>query len=581
MKLRVWPAVLAAIAIAAIAFVLRFNALGGSLGGFDNDHFIYLVRTDAVLAGEQPLRDFVDAELRGAWPALTYEVSAWAQQIGGRTLLPEAYLTAGLIAVAHATVFLLALALSKQWSIALLAAAVAIAKMPKLYNYPKVLALVAGAWALRAVALKPSVMRLTLAAIATAVAVLFRHDLGAYVAAGVLGALVVRDIGRWQAAIRNVAIYMGLTTLCLVPSLIWIQTYGGVVQYVQNGAANVQVEQARTNLRLPSFDPAAPFALPNLELVTYYAFWAVPVVALAAIGALLLRRGVTSMPHDRGIAVGLLLMTLLANTSFLRANLAERFGDAAPAVVLLAAWVAGTAVMWRVTVMRRVVVLVPAVLLTIMLGASYVFSDIARELETTGLSDSWGATVRRYGAVRAQLSRMPPAVWTDANAQGTLAAARFLAECTAPSDRVLVIGPVHEILVFARRRFAAGQAMFKLSLYTSEEYQRRALARLQRESVPIVIAEAAEFGEFEALYPLIGAHVRENYREAGSIAVSDDRQLRVFVTASGLSAAFTDRCTDIWSRAVQWRLPDDRLYRRLPPQSVDLRHREIQQHSGA
>ena len=81
-----------------MAFVYRFNTLGGALGGFDNDHFIYLIRTDMLLAGEQPLRDFVDAELRGAWPALTYAVSAWAQQIGGRTLLPEAFLTVGALA---------------------------------------------------------------------------------------------------------------------------------------------------------------------------------------------------------------------------------------------------------------------------------------------------------------------------------------------------------------------------------------------------------------------------------------------------------------------------------------------------
>lgn len=541
----------AAAAIGAAAFLFRFNALGGALGGFDNDHFIYLVRTDAVLGGQQPLRDFVDAELRGAWPALTYEVSAWAQQIGGRTLLPEAYLTAGLIAAAHAIVFVVALALSKRWSIALLAVAVAIATMPKLYNYPKVLALVFGAVALRAVAAKPSIGRLAFAAIVTAVAVWFRHDLGVYVAAGVLGALVARDAGEWRAALRSAAIYAGLTILCLVPSLIWVQTYEGIVQYVQQASASVAVEQARTNLRLPSFDLSAPLALPNLELVTYYAFWAVPWVAIAVIGVLLARGGSTLAPHERGTAAGLLLMTVLVNMSFLRANLAERFGDGAPAVVLLAAWVAGSAAMWTAPAMRRVAVLVPAVLLASMLGASYLFSDVGRELRTTGLSDSWGATVRRYSMVREELSGMPPAAWSDANAQGILRAARLVAECTNPNDRVLAIGPVHEVLVFGRRGFAAGQAMFKLSLYTSETHQRRALARLEGQSVPVVIAEAAEFGEFEALYPRVAAHVRENYREASPIPVSDHRQLRVFVAPQRLSAAFPDRCARIWGRAVQ------------------------------
>jgi hypothetical protein len=155
------------------------------------------------------------------------------------------------------------------------------------------------------------------------------------------------------------------------------------------------------------------------------------------------------------------------------------------------------------------------------------------------------------GAVRRQLGSMPPAVWTDSNAEGTLQAARFLAECTDAKDPVLAIGPVHEVLVFARRRFAAGQAMFKLSLYTSEADQRRAVAHLQREPPPVVIAEAAEYGEFEALYPHVAAYVSENYREADPMQVSEGRQLRVFVRPEGLSAAFPGRCTAIWGRAVQ------------------------------
>ena len=219
-----WPwriAVAAAVAvlIAAVTFLFRFNTLGGSLGGFDNDHFIYLIRTDMLLRGEQPLRDFVDAELRGAWPALTYAVSAWAQQIGGRTLLPEAYLTAGALAIGHALVFVLALALSKRWSIALLASAAAIATVPKLYNHPKVLALALGAWVSWAVILKPTVLRLAAGALLTVAASLFRHDLGLYPAAGLTAGLVVAHFGQPAAAARYVATYAGLTTAFLLPSL--------------------------------------------------------------------------------------------------------------------------------------------------------------------------------------------------------------------------------------------------------------------------------------------------------------------------------------------------------------------------
>ena len=55
---RVLFALLAAALIACVAFVYRFNPLGGTLGGFDNDHFTALMRTEMLFHGERPLRDF-------------------------------------------------------------------------------------------------------------------------------------------------------------------------------------------------------------------------------------------------------------------------------------------------------------------------------------------------------------------------------------------------------------------------------------------------------------------------------------------------------------------------------------------
>ena len=90
-------------------------------------------------------------------------------------------------------------------------------------------------------------------------------------------------------------------------------------------------------------------------------------------------------------------------------------------------------------------------------------------------------------------------------------AAGYIARCTTPDDRLLVTGAIHEIPVLARRRFAGGQAMFKLSLYTSERDQRRALAKLEQQSVPIVLADDREFGEgFLDDYPLFATTPRDH-----------------------------------------------------------------------
>src|SRR2546426_11705625 len=79
---RVLLALLAAVLIACVAFAYRFNPLGGALGGFDNDHYTTLIRTEMLFHGEQPLRDFSDTGLSGAGPPLSYLLPKWAQEIG-------------------------------------------------------------------------------------------------------------------------------------------------------------------------------------------------------------------------------------------------------------------------------------------------------------------------------------------------------------------------------------------------------------------------------------------------------------------------------------------------------------------
>jgi hypothetical protein len=530
---RIGIAIAVAAALAIVAFLFRFNPLGGTLGGFDNDHFVHLVRTDLLMRGEQPLRDFADAELRGAWPSLGYELSAWAQQVWGRTLLAEAYLTVGALALCAAGVFLLALHLSGRWVVALLAAACVIVAEPKLYNYEKLLVLFVALLLVRLWILKPSWPLLAALSAWTAIAALVRHDFAVYVAIAAGAALVARGPApvTWRAG--RLAAYAAIAVVLLIPSIVWVDTYEGLRQYAQRTLESVRAESLRTELEeWPALDPAEGLGRDNMIAVAYYVFWAIPLAGAVRLGVLLVRRrGLEPAVLPTGLA--LVGCAMAANAFFLRGNLLARFGDAIVPLVLLAAWMAAAGHVRPAHSKAAVPLrLVPHALLAVLLAALFAGGDMRAELQATGLSDSWEQTEKRFRAAHAGLTRMPPDVWTAELLQWLPPASQYLAECTGPDDRVLLATYAPEVPVLARRLVAAGQGTFGLAFYESESQQLEAVSRLRRQSVPVVLGSYEDFeGEFVSDYRHVSEYVAARYHEAGAIAGEDRPRFRVLVAS--------------------------------------------------
>ncbi len=523
-------AAVVALAVGLLAFFYRFNTLGGALGGFDNDHFTALMRTLMLAHGERPLRDFSDAGLSGAWPALTYLLPLWAQSLAGPNLLSEAYLTAGLLAAAYALVFVLALALSRNWPTALLAAATAVATGPKLYNYSKVLALACGALAIRSVALNPTAGRLAAAAAVTAVAALFRHDYAVYIGVGMVAALLARDPRQVRVTLLRLLQYGGCTAVLLLPTAAFVHLYRGIPEYLQAGLEASQIESRRTHLQWPVLELALPLTNTTLLALSYYLFWVLVAIG-AAVAAVRLGAKGAFTPLERATGSGLLALAAIVNLFFLRGNLGQRFGDAIVPTVLVAAWSVGAAAAMRPSRARRGLMAAAPVLLGVMLIAIYRTGEVDRELETAAIFDSREHAQQRFDAVRRELRALPPADWAQADTGGTLAAARYVAACTAADDYLLVGAYAPEIPVFARRRFAAGQPIVSLSFYTSDADQRRAIDRLRHQSVPIILTTDQGYDEeFRSDYPLLAQYVELHYRLAGTIATdADHQQFRVYV----------------------------------------------------
>jgi len=564
--------VLLALTIATLAFAIRFNALGGSLGGFDNDEFFILTRADAILDGEQPLRDFSDGELRAAWPSLSYQVPAWTEQVWGRSLLVYAWLVCGALALCAAMVFVVARGIAGGWIVPLTAALAVIASYAKPYNYPKLLTLCIAIALVRRTVAQPTTARIALLAAWTVVAALFRQDYGVYVAVAAIVALTLvpgtgppeggpyiqpeggpyiqpeggpyiqpeggpyiqpeggpyirPKGGPYIQTARRVGLYIGLGLLFALPSAIWIAYYKGIPHYITDILASVRGEGRRL-VSWPVVDMAHPLATDSLIALLYYVFWAVPIVAIVFLIVSCVRR---SWDHHAALGMATILLALLVNYFFLRGNLPARFGDAVVPIVLLVAWMAG---LWSQAGggSRFVARAAASALLVLMIAAFFPINSIASELRTDRFNSVSGITAR-FAEVSDLLRDQPPVMWRVKPRDGSMAVARYLAECTAPDDRVLVATNADEIPYFATRRFAGGQGSFYSNLLKSDEDQRLVLQRLAGQSVPVVVSHPNYHDEFAVNYPLVAQYIAAGYRDVGVIDYDGKPVLRVFVESA-------------------------------------------------
>lgn len=179
-------------------------------------------------------------------------------------------------------------------------------------------------------------------------------------------------------------------------------------------------------------------------------------------------------------------------------------------------------------------------LLVSMLGAIWIIGEVSSELDTGGLSRSRDQAAYRAAAVREELRSLPPETWQGLEVTGTLKLVRYVSECTRAEDHLLVAGYAPEISVLARRPFAAGQSKVAFSFYKSVADQRRALKKLERQTVPIVLADYEDFDEaFVTDYPLLWKYVSAHYQRAGIISV-DDKQRFIAFTDTRRSPGGTD-----------------------------------------
>ena len=518
-----------AILLCVWVFLYRFNTLGGAFGGFDNDHFLHFAYAKQVQAGEQPLRDFMDAGLQGARPSLTYELSAAAQTYFGNNLRSEAWLTVGGVALGAAIAFIAASTIA-PWPWALATALLSALISPKLYGYPKVLVTAVASLLIVSASRLPSRTRVALMSVWTAIAFLFRHDYAIYCVAGFVIVTVCAATTSWRNRVTQAAAYLVLTAVFLAPSLWWVQHYRGLTEYVRNGLEMSRNEAARTRIGWPrlSLERGLSSVIEdedNAKAWIYYVFLAVPLVVIAVTAKRAIRGG-DEPQASAAVLLALSVMTALLSHYFLRGNLAARFGDMGPPMAVLGAYLLfvstrGLIGQW-LRALPGAVIAVAVFVITVM--CTWQMASVSSELRTGRLLERPGDLFERTRRASQELLAMPRSLREDEGA-GRMQASAYLHQCTKATDRVVVMGYATDVIVFAERLFGGKRASFVPGFYADDRYSHETVASLQSTSVPIVLgSNLFDDGQM----PVIANFLRSHYEEAGKVRFYES-ELRVLV----------------------------------------------------
>jgi len=517
-----------AAALGALAFGFRLV----TLRGLSNDHYMHLAWAQQLLFGELPGRDFVDPGM-----PLMYTLSAIVQYLWPGPF-SEGVLTCALLAVAASATFLVITELTGSIAFGVAATLFEIAMEPRLYSYPKILVPAVALLLIQHYLRRPSRLRLVWLAAWTGIAVLFRHDLGAYAAAGVGAALLIAHGMAWRQTVRVLGEYAVALVALMLPYVLYVQWTEGVGEHLHEAVEFAKGEAHQRFVTPPTFpfwsngDSASWSQMDS----AVFLFYAAHVLAILCV-VLLAQTKDRPMPREPVAAAGLavLLMYLLI---VLRHPIDSRIQDVAALLAINGAW--ALAESWqRATVVvrngtslafvRRAVPLSAAV---IVVGGgvvnTWILSDVSNRLKETRVLDGYGTIKHTIEVVKETGTVWP---WERFWPAGEVpAAVRYLHACTEPGDAMLLTWAAPEYYYFAQRRFGAGHALFlPPDAFTTEHDQARMLKRIRKERIPVVLINESRSDEFAKAYPDVDRYIRDAYVAVGTFKIRDGSLITVAI----------------------------------------------------
>ena len=530
-----------AIIVGLVAFGFRLI----DVRDLSNDHYMHLAWAQQVLFGEVPGRDFVDPGL-----PLMYTLSAIVQWLSPGPF-GEAALSCAWLGLAAAVTCIVATDLTGSLLLGVLAALLEIVLYPRLYSYPKILVPAVELLLVQQYVRRPGRLGLVLLAVWADVAVLLRHDLGIYAAAGTGVAVVWTHWRARTAMVRSLVEFAAAAIVVMIPYVAFVQWSEGLPRHFHEALEFAKGEAHQRFVSPPPFafvsEPGGLSAWSKVDSAVFL-FYAAHLLALAALVLLILRRERRS---ERSPAIGAAFaMLVLYLVIVLRHPIDSRIQDVAALLAIVGAWVIGDlghrARAHRTLAeggrahgsrgeggARRSPIAIGAFLVALAVTAGSVASlwdlgNIGLRLQETRVTDGVDTMRRTLVGVKETGTAWP---WERFWPAGELPeAVRYLNACTAPDDTVLLTWAAPEYYYFARRKFGAGHALvLPPDAFTTIDDQRLMLARMRAEHIPVVLINETRRDEFAGAYGEVDRYLRQEYAPAGHFQIRDGSDVTVAV----------------------------------------------------
>jgi len=472
---------------------------------FLNDHFgrISPARQITIL-GELPFRDYFDPGY-----FLTELSTAALMRLLGDNLLGEVLLTTTFIATGTLLVFLLARRLTGSVVASLASAALALALLPRAYDYDKVLFYPLGLMLCWRYVDRPVAARLWACAAGLVVAALFRYDNGVFLGAAMVVTIGVAHAGEWGVAAKRIGGLLIAVACLALPVLVFIQFQIGLADAIDQMITYGRRETARTQLAAQRFVFDSFQGLASTNNADVFLFYVVRLMPLA--GALVVVLDLRWRRTSRELMaqlVGLVTLCVCLNVFILRDPIGARLGGMAGPVAILTVWIAHRA--WRAWSPARwaIVAVLALTVSSALVSADWngrVRAQMVRPSQLIQAIDTWAASPPPFDAI------------PNFAIKGL---ARYVRECTAPTDRLFATWFVPDLYFYAQRGFAGRIVALFGSHWSEERFQRRSIDALASQSVPIVITRTGD-ERFREDYPLIAAYIDDHYSLAGTSDFGD------------------------------------------------------------